>query len=60
MDKLNLEDLQDNDEDYSMKIKQIFHILKNSLDKKDEEEIIKSLNNDTNLYTRHLLLNFIF
>ena len=46
MDKLNLEDLQDNDEDYSMKIKQIFHILKNSLDKKDEEEIIKSLNND--------------
>jgi hypothetical protein len=46
MDKLNLEDLQDNDEDYSTKIKQIFHILKNSLDKKDEEEIIKSLNND--------------
>jgi hypothetical protein len=46
MDKLNLEDLQDNDDDYSIKIKQIFHILKNSLDKKDEEEIIKSLNND--------------
>ena len=46
MDKLNLEDLQDNDDDYSIKIKQIFHILKNSLDKKDEEEIIKSLNDD--------------
>jgi hypothetical protein len=46
MDKLNLEDLQDNDDDYSIKIKQIFHILKNSLDKKDEEEIIKSLNNN--------------
>ena len=46
MDKLNLEDLQDNDDDYSIKIKQIFHILKNSLEKKDEEEIIKSLNND--------------
>ena len=46
MDKLNLEDLQDNEDDYSIKIKQIFHILKNSLDKKDEEEIIKSLNDD--------------
>ena len=43
MDKLNLEEAFD---DYSMKIKQIFHILKNSLDKKDEEEIIKSLNDD--------------
>ena len=46
MDKLNLEDLQDNADDYLIKIKQIFHILKNSLDKKDEEEIIKSLKND--------------
>ena len=41
MDKLNLEDLQDNEDDYSIKIKQIFHILKNSFDKKDEEETLK-------------------
>jgi hypothetical protein len=38
MDKLNLEEASD---DYSMKIKQIFHILKNSFDKKDEEETLK-------------------
>lgn len=43
MEKLNLEEAS---EDYLMKIKQIFHILKNSLDKKDEEEIFNSLNND--------------
>ena len=43
MEKLNLEEAS---EDYLMKIKQIFHILKSSLDKKDEEEIFNSLNND--------------
>ena len=43
MEKLNLEEAS---EDYLMKIKQIFHILKNSLDKKDEEEIFNNLNND--------------
>ena len=43
MEKLNLEEAS---EDYLVKIKQIFHILKNSLDKKDEEEIFNSLNND--------------
>jgi len=43
MEKLNLEEVS---EDYLMKIKQIFHILKSSLDKKDEEEIFNSLNND--------------
>ena len=42
-EKLNLEEAS---EDYLMKIKQIFHILKSSLDKKDEEEIFNSLNND--------------
>lgn len=41
MEKLNLEEAS---EDYLMKIKQIFHILKSSLDKKDEEEIVKNLN----------------
>lgn len=43
MDKLNLEDVSG---DYLIKIKQIFHILKNSLDKKDEEEIFNNLNNE--------------
>ena len=38
MDKLNMEEASD---DYSMKIKQIFHILKNSFDKEDEEETLK-------------------
>jgi hypothetical protein len=38
IDKFNLEEASD---DYSMKIKQIFHILKNSFDKKDEEETLK-------------------
>ena len=43
LERLNLDEAS---EDYLIKIKQIFHILKNSLDKKDEEEIISSLNND--------------
>ena len=43
MDKLNLEEVSG---DYLIKIKQIFHILKNSLDKKDEEEIFNNLNDD--------------
>ena len=43
MDKLNLEDVSG---DYLIKIKQIFHILKNSLDNKDEEEIFNNLNNE--------------
>lgn len=43
LERLNLDEAL---EDYLIKIKQIFHILKNSLDKKDEEEIISSLNND--------------
>ena len=43
LEKLNLEDASD---DYLNKIKQIFHILKSSLDKKDEEEIISSFRDD--------------
>ena len=43
LEKLNLEDAS---EDYFIRVKQIFHILKNSLDKKDEEEIISSLRDD--------------
>ena len=43
LDKLNLEDAS---EDYLIKVKQIFHILKNSLDKNDEKEIISSLGED--------------
>ena len=43
LEKLNLDEAS---EEYLTKIKQIFHILKNSLDKKDEEEIITSLNSD--------------
>ena len=43
MDKLNLEEVSG---DYLIKIKQIFHILKNSLDKKDEEEIFNNLNKE--------------
>ena len=40
-DRLNIEDISDND--YIIKIKQIFHILKNSLDSSDEVEIYNSL-----------------
>ena len=40
-DRLNLEDISDNE--YIIKIKQIFHILKNSLDQNDEVEIYNSL-----------------
>ncbi len=43
MDKLNLDEVSG---DYLIKIKQIFHILKNSLDKKDEEEIFNNLNDE--------------
>jgi len=43
LERLNLDEAS---EEYLIKIKQIFHILKNSLDKKDEEEIISSLNSD--------------
>ena len=43
MEKLNLDEVSG---DYLIKIKQIFHILKNSLDKKDEEEIFNNLNDD--------------
>ena len=43
LDKLNLEEASDN---YLMKIKQIFNILKTCLDKKDEEEIFNSLNDE--------------
>ena len=43
LDKLNLEDAS---EDYLIKVKQIFQILKNSLDKNDEKEIISSLGED--------------
>ena len=57
MDKLNLEEASD---DYSMKIKQIFHILKNSFDKKDEEETLKVWTMIIYLYKRQSLLNFIF
>ena len=40
-DKLNLEEISD--EQYILRIKQIFHILKNSLDTNDEAEIYQSL-----------------
>ena len=40
LEKLNLEEASDS---YLSKIKHIFHILKNSIDKNDEEEIISSL-----------------
>lgn len=40
-DKLNLEEVSD--EQYILRIKQIFHILKNSLDTNDEAEIYQSL-----------------
>ena len=40
-DRLNLEDISDNE--YIIKIKQIFRILKNSLDQNDEVEIYNSL-----------------
>ena len=43
LEKLNLDEAS---EEYLSKIKQIFHILRNSLDKKDEEEVITSLNSD--------------
>ena len=51
MDKLNLEDVSG---DYLIKIKQIFHILKNSLDKKDEEEIFNNLNNENQSFYQTL------
>ena len=41
LEKLNVEDVSD--EDYFDKVKNIFQILKNSIDKKDEEEIITTL-----------------
>ena len=40
-DKLNMEEISDNE--YIVKIKQIFRILKNSLDRNDEAEIYNSL-----------------
>ena len=43
LERLNLDEAS---EEYLTKVKQIFHILKNSLDKKDEEEIVSSLKND--------------
>ena len=50
-DKLNLE--EEESEDYLIKVKNIFHILKNSLDKNDEKEIISSLKEDNlSLYQR--------
>lgn len=43
LEKLNLDEAS---EDYLTKIKHIFQILKNSIDKKDEEEIISTLRGD--------------
>ena len=43
LERLNLDEAS---EEYLIKVKKIFHILKNSLDKKDEEEIVSSLKND--------------
>ena len=43
LEKLNLDEER---EDYLIKVKNIFHILKNSLEKNDEEEIIASLKGD--------------
>ena len=39
-------DLDEASKEYLIKVKQIFHILKNSMDKKDEEEIILTFSND--------------
>ena len=48
-EKLNLEEISD--KDYIIKIKQLFHILKNSLDSNDEVEIYNSLTDKyQNLY----------
>ena len=43
MDNLNIDDAS---EEYYIKIKRIFHILKSSLDENDEKEIISSLKDD--------------
>lgn len=43
MDKLNIDEASD---DYLIKIKRVFHILKNSLDENDEKEIILNLKDD--------------
>ena len=43
LDKLNLDEAS---EDYSIKIRRIFHILKSSLDENDEKEIISHLKDD--------------
>ena len=53
LDKLNLEDAS---EDYLIKVKQIFHILKNSLDKNDEKEIISSFGEDNYSLYQSLIL----
>ena len=44
LEKLNLE--EDTDEEYLNKLKRIFHILKNTLDEKEEQKIISNLKNE--------------